>query len=150
MATYTDPTTVETDWFPPGQVVEPRFLDSAAIAAQNVIDSKLAKVYAVPFADPPPGIIKTISDILTRLIAEYIMDKGRLPQIPKDTLLDPMKMLEDLVMGKIEIPGVAMLAGTSAWSGPTTEFKPIFERDSEVWHQIDDDLATHLEDWRLA
>lgn len=152
-STYTDARKFEKEWWPQGKSADPEFVDAAAIAAYNVINSMLGHCYTVPFStSAPPGIIKTISDLLTRLIVEYIVMKNRLPKLvdlQEKSALNPLNMLIKICESKMSIPGVSRLTTTGAKLVGPANYTRIFDYDSEIWHAVDrdqlDDLLTERE-----
>ncbi len=104
--------------------------------------------YAVPFDDAPvPGTIEKISDLITRVVAEYTVSTGRLPnvgEVEEKAGLSPIEWLKMLATGEKTIPGVARLAANRAWWNKAG-INAIFNLDHEFEHVLDPDLADILE-----
>jgi phage gp36-like protein len=150
---YTDAESFGRNWWQSmGDVDGQRYVTAAVAAAQNVIDLMLGKYYTVPFATTP-DTIKTISDMMTRLIVEYMMSKGRLPKIrdiKQGSLLDPIALLEKIASGEYDIPGETRKPATSASLTATVDYVPIFGLDDEIFHEPDPDLLDYLDEQRRS
>lgn len=150
MATYTDVATFEQELWPQGETVERRFVQFAADGAYAYINAALAGCYEVPFTTTP-AIIKLISDMMTRTIAEWLVNRGRLPEVGdiegEAGILSPVKLLKMLCSGELEIPGTSRLTSTGAWVSTADEMH-IFDYDSPIFHQPDRDYLDTLLDQR--
>jgi len=150
MATYTDVNAFRRDVWPAGANVDLKFVQYAAELSFDVINASLDKVYSVPFATTP-GIIEKISDMLSRVVAEWLVSRGRLPTVgeveTQTGMLSPFKMLEALRMGEMDIPGETRKAATGA-SVNTADYMHIFDYDSAFGHVPDPDWITEAEDRR--
>ena len=152
MATYTTVETFQRDRWPTGSNVDRKFVQSAADDAYTAINSALDEVYSVPFSSPYPGIIVFVSDMLTRVLAEFIIGTGRLPTIDKTedkTSLNPLNILNDLRTGDRSIPGLARKTTTDPWVS-TEDVMHIFDVDHEIFHDADPDRLDDLADDRTS
>jgi hypothetical protein len=162
MATYTAVSTFKRDWWPRGTDTNQGHIQAAATTAKNIIDAKLGKCYAVPFTTATtsgnyPGIVVSISDLLTKILVEYLMEKGRLPTvqiIEEKALINPLAMLQEIVDGDAEVidgddTKLGRLTTTGAWvPSHQKDYRPIFEIDDDLDQYASEDLIDALEDWR--
>lgn len=117
-------------------------LSNAREDAENYIDSKLAKMYEVPFAavtDTPstPGIIRTLSKNLTA----YELLKKRHPKVAKPYLDEALGLLEELKDGEADIPGAALVDADEAAVGLD------FEDVDPDFSARDDDDVDNMSGW---
>lgn len=164
MANYTEVETYERDWWPRGKDTDTRYINAAAKTGAAIIDAKLSKCYAVPFsratvgtAQLYPPVIVAISDLLTKVLAEYLMEKGRIPKVSEvedKALVNPFSMLADIVSGDMDVIDangnrLARLTATGAYvPALQKDYAPIFEVDSELEHEPHEDLLDDIEDAR--
>jgi len=162
MATYTTIATFQRDWWPRGKDTNRTHIKAAAQTAANIINAKLGKCYSVPFAVAAvsgtyPGIVVSISDLLTKILVEYIMEKGRIPtvrEVEDKALINPLAMLQEIVEGDAEIIDgdgnqLSRLSATGAWiPSHQKDYRPIFEIDDDLEQYASEDLIDALEDWR--
>lgn len=125
-------------------------LEDAAKKAYNVINAKLKRRYGsgVPFStSDPPGIIREISDDLVVCYAigwtkgHAVARTGPIGELCEDA----MKLLDELAGGTASIDGVSAV---TVLDSRTRGYAPIFERDDELDHDIDSDLADAISDNR--
>ena len=152
MATYTNTEVFQRDFFPTGtDEVFPRLLERAAEIAYHYINSALGGTYAVPFTDPAPGSIVSISDMLTKCFVLQLQSR-RSPILPKMNNKERMdgdcaravEWLQALRRQEMTMPEVAPLPGTGAVAMPG-DFHPIFDVDDSLNHLPDPDLLDKIE-----
>ena len=151
MATYTDTNTFGLNIAPMHSNTENRFIVAAATMATSLIDGAVNKCYTVPFSVTYPPLIVAISDILTKIILDWIMEKGRLPKVGDlgaGQDMNPMQLLKDICTGDFDLPGVSRKATLGAWMFEENRM-PIFEVDHPVWHVADQGFLDDLLDQRL-
>jgi hypothetical protein len=162
MARYTTVTTFKRDWWPKGKDTDQRFISGAADAAASIIDVKLGKCYSVPFtiaatAGTYPPFVVTLSNLITKLLAEYMVEHGRIPTIKvleEKALMNPFVMMQEIVDGNGELYDadgnqLGRLTATGAWvPSHQVDYRPIFEIDDDLEQFASEDLIDELDDWR--
>ncbi len=149
MATYTDQSTFRRDLWPSSTEIEERFVKEAATIATNYIDAKLNTSYTVPFTLPYPAMIISVSNLMTKLIAMSLVMQGTLPRL-KDLSggdLSPVSMLQDIISGKMSLPGLSRLSGP--WVSTEGQMH-VFDIDDELSHYADSDRLDDLSNDRQS
>ena len=150
MATYTEVEKFHMVVYPQNEV-ERRVVQKAAEIAYSYINAALDKCYTVPFSTTP-NIIESISDLMTRMIAEFLVGLGRMPMVQdiekKSGTMNPIVMLKMLCTGELTIPGVSKKSGSGSWLS-TADQMHIFDLDHEFEHVADPDRLDDLTDDRV-
>lgn len=162
MANYTAVATFMRDRWPRGKDTDTRYINGGATIAKAVIDAKLSKCYSVPFAlattaQAYPPIVVAISDLLTKVITEYLMEKGRIPKVSEvesKALINPFDLLRQIIDGEMDIVDadgtrLARLPSTGAWvPALQKDHERIFEVDDVLEHVASEDLLDDIDDMR--
>jgi hypothetical protein len=151
MALYTNIETFQRDFAPAGAgETYPRLIQRSAQFAYDYINSRLSASYPVPFS-PVPGAITDISDMLPKCVLMKLQ-AGRVPMLPKKVKRDgPMdecslaiSWLDDIAIGRADLPGTASLPGTDGLH-TRDGYTPVFDMDGQISQQPDPDLIDKIE-----
>ena len=156
MARYVSVETFKRDFWPKGKSAGLTFINGAASAATNIIDAALAGVYDVPFSLSPvaqkyPPVIVDIARLFTKMVVEYMMERGRMVQVTPELkiAMNPMDLLEKIRSRKWQIldaDGDLISPKSSASSHVQgADYPPIFNLDDALKHVPDPDLLDEIE-----
>lgn len=126
--------------------------------AESVMNAKLARLYTIPFASPPPKVLETIAtelavySFLTRRV--FTQEKQNNSAWP-DRYREAMELLDEIVAGEVPLitASGAVIPSTTAqqqiWSNTMT-FHPTITEDDEVHQFVDDDKVRDIRDDRRS
>jgi phage gp36-like protein len=136
---YSEPDDLRKQWVP----VLTTHLTADEVArliddADGIIDSYLARRYAVPVATTPastPRIIRTISATLALI---DVVDKNpATPEWVARKLERAWKLLEAIANGDMTIPGVVELSTSGGIQSSTADYEPTFGSQPSIHEHVD-------------
>ncbi len=111
--------------------------------ASNLIDSKLARVYAVPFATDPSGAPPRIRDLAVDLAMLDVVERSpNLPEWIKARIERAYAALEELAKGDAGLVGadgsvLSELTTVDVPSSTTSEYVPVFLANPSLSERVD-------------